>query len=151
MKINDYINSFVFDYFETYSYNREEQEGKYTGSDLLIDRTGEWHATAERKAVYEAGNQQVIIAILNRPEDFVLRFLCAPYYRDAIVFYNKTGEIVSVLNVCLSCCHMTDGKQDIEADYLIYDDLKRFFIACGHEVESPDKFYEDEIRKMRKK
>ncbi len=150
LKINEYIQSFDFDYFETYSFNREEIPGKYTGGELLVDASGAFHSTAELKRVHTSESKTMLVEILSRPVVQGLRMLCSPHYRDSIVFYSKDGKIARVLNVCLSCGHMIDGKQAIDADYMTYDDLKRLFIASGHEVEQPEYFFEKDFAKYKK-
>ena len=62
-------------------------------------------------------------------------WVCAPTYRDAIVFYDNGHNIVSTLNVCLDCQYMEIKMFDhISGDYKTYELLKRFFIDIGHEV-----------------
>ncbi len=61
--------------------------------------------------------------------------MCAPIYRDAIVFY-KDNKIVSTLNVCLSCEYMeTKMFKHVNADNETYKLFRQFFIDCGHHVE----------------
>ena len=77
-----------------------------------------------------------IISILQTPIHDIPRWLCAPYYRDALVFYSADNQIVSTLNICVSCQYMeTTMFNHINGDYKTYDLLKRFFIEIGHEVE----------------
>lgn len=124
----------------------------YTG--YLIDKEGEFHFSAEKTNTYRKGNTQIekLLEALNTPVNEVPMFLCAPEYRDAVVFYDASGKIVSVLNVCLSCAYMeTEMFHHINGDYETYDHLKRFFIKAGHKVEEPNKFYMDMINKMKQK
>ena len=66
-------------------------------------------------------------------------WMCAPEYRDAIVFYNSSGAIVSTLNICLSCQYMeTKMFHHVNADANTYELLREFFIELGHHVESSD-------------
>jgi len=63
--------------------------------------------------------------------------MCAPIYRDAIVFYKSSGEIVSVLNICLSCEAMAiDSSNQVVAGSGTYEMLKKYFKEIGHPVES---------------
>ena len=62
--------------------------------------------------------------------------MCAPIYRDAIVFYDLNKEIISTLNVCLSCEYMeTKMFNHINADVETYNLMREFFIGLGHKVE----------------
>ena len=66
-------------------------------------------------------------------------WMCAPVYRDALVFYDKDKKIISCLNVCLSCEYMQLYKNIyINADEKVYDLLRQTFINCGHEIEPKD-------------
>jgi hypothetical protein len=93
-----------------------------------------------------------LVDILSTEIIEIPNFLCAPIYRDAIVFYNSAHKIVSALNVCLECQYMeTKMFSHINGDYETYDLLKRYFIDIGHEVEEPTIFVYDEIKKLRAK
>ncbi len=64
-------------------------------------------------------------------------WMCWPVYRDAIVFYNESDQVIAILNVCFSCNHMADGGfAPVYADDKAYDQLKQFFIDLGHQIES---------------
>jgi hypothetical protein len=45
----------------------------------------------------------------------------------------------------------TEMNTYINADYETYDLLKRFFLDMGHDVEEPDHFIMDDIRKLQAK
>ncbi|MBS0031421.1 hypothetical protein ACTJJ0_23110 [Chitinophaga sp. 22321] len=120
----------------------------------LINDNGEFHSSSNRTNSFRHDDQKVDLlkrilrtAVIEEPH-----FLCAPIYRDGIVFYDATGKMVSSLNVCLECMYMeTAAFQHIRGDYETYDLLKRFFINIGHEVENPGYFIMDEINKQRAK
>lgn len=60
---------------------------------------------------------------------------CAPFYRDALVFYNKQDELVRVLNICFECFAMiTDAKIGVEADVATYQALRSYLAAAGHPI-----------------
>ncbi len=120
----------------------------------LIDENGAFHPSCNKINIFRHDDKKVdwLKQILRTPIVERPLFLCAPVYRDAIVFYDVAGNIVSSLNVCLECMYMeTAPFHHLNGDYETYDLLKRFFIAVGHEVENPDHFIMDEINKHKLK
>ena len=120
----------------------------------LINDKGQFHPSSKRTNTFLNGDPAIdrIKSILQTKINDIPRWLCAPIYRDALVFYNSDNEIVSVLNVCLSCQYMeTKMFNHINGDYETYDLVKRFFIDIGHEVEDPDHFVLDDINKLKSK
>lgn len=120
----------------------------------VIDGNGAFHPSCNKINTFRHDDKNVhwLRQILRTPVVERPLFLCAPVYRDAIVFYDVAGNIVSSLNVCLECMYMeTAPFHHLNGDYETYDLLKRFFIAIGHEVENPDRFIMDEINKHRLK
>ena len=78
----------------------------------ITDLNGNLGNTSEKISSFQRNSQDVIklnhileIKVIN-----LLSWMCLPIYRDAIVFYNKTGEIVSALNVCFECSYMEKDK-----------------------------------------
>lgn len=171
----DYIKELNFDYIETYSFNRlnplltveydelferrrderlsvsdmkrlEELDSLYNGLQLLIDENGTFHHSCERISTFQMDDPEVrrFRQIMQMEVIECLNMLCAPNYRDAVVFYSS-GKIISVLNVCLSCKHMTTGNQRLRADFEVYDLLKKFFLDNGHRVEEPQSFLMDQF------
>lgn len=124
-----------------------EEEEKFLTLDGLLDYTqylindsGAFHPSSKKTHTFLKGDLHVsrIISILQTPINDIPRWLCSPYYRDALVFYNADRQIVSALNICLSCQYMeTSMFNHINGDYKTYALLKRFFIEIGHEVEEP--------------
>jgi hypothetical protein len=126
----------------------------YKEWELLIDKNGNFHHSSEKMAVFQAHDPEVVrfTEIMNMEVIESFNTLCAPMYRDAIVFYESSGKIVSVLNVCLSCNYMTTGHQNLRADFEVYDLLNKFFFDIGHRVENPHKFdMNEKLRKMKAK
>lgn len=120
----------------------EELDRLYNGFELLIDESGTFHHSCERISTFQIDDPEVMRfkQIMQMEVIECLNMLCAPFYRDAVVFYDSSGQIVSVLNVCLSCKHMTTGNQRLRADFEVYDLLKKFFLDNGHRVEEPHFF-----------
>lgn len=105
----------------------------------LIDNTGRFHFSMERINTFQFDNEVVSLLknILFTKTTDVNNWMCAPIYRDAIVFYKSSGEIVSVLNICLSCEAMAiDSCNQVVADSSTFEMLRKFFKEIGHPVES---------------
>ncbi|MDR6734876.1 hypothetical protein [Sphingobacterium sp. 2149] len=105
----------------------------------LIDDTGRFHFSSQRTNTFICGNEEISLLkniLLTKTTNFN-NWMCAPIYRDAIVFYKSSGEIVSVLNICLSCEAMAiDSCNRVVADSSTYEMLRKFFKEIGHPVES---------------
>jgi hypothetical protein len=137
--------------------NLSEQEEIYLSelyelsgyTQYLINEKGQFHPSSKKTNTFQQGDPMVdrLTSILHTKIDDIPMWLCAPIYRDAIVFYNNSKEIISVLNVCLSCQYMETAMfKHINGDYETYDLLKRYFIDIGHDVEEPTKFIWDELK-----
>ena len=104
----------------------------------LIDDTGQFHPSSTKTNTFKATDPQINILkniLLTEIVD-VPSWMCAPIYRDAIVFYDKLNRIISTLNICLSCEYMeTKMFFHINGDNKTYDLLRQFFIELGHKIE----------------
>ncbi|OOQ61685.1 hypothetical protein BC343_01015 [Mucilaginibacter pedocola] len=77
-----------------------------------------------------------LLEALNIEAMKVYHWMCWPVYRDAIVFYKASGEIISVLHICFGCDHMTLGSnKDIIADNRCYEALRGIFLEIGHPIQ----------------
>jgi hypothetical protein len=106
----------------------------------LIDDNNQFHFSSKKTNTFASTDSKVDLLknILKTEIKEIPSWMCAPMYRDAFVFYDNRDNIVSVLNVCLSCEYMQTTKfNHIKCDYKTYELLKRFFIDIGHEVENP--------------
>lgn len=122
----------------------EEEESSYNELSYLLSpaqslsrKDGSFHPSAELISTFEKSDPMVskLISILQTEVVDVPYWMCAPVYRDALVFYKNPGKIVSILNVCLSCDHMeTQIHGNLDADSMTYQKLKEFFISIGHPV-----------------
>jgi len=120
----------------------------------LINGKGQFHPSAQKTHTFKSNDPIVerIKNILTTEIHEIPGWLCEPVYRDALVFYDTDNNIVSVLNICLSCQYMETSKFNyVNGDYKTYDLFKRFFIDIGHDVEDPTYFVSDDIDKMKLK
>lgn len=104
----------------------------------LINEDENIHWSAQKTNTFSSGNPIIekLKNILLVEGKNIPMWLCAPIYRDAIVFYRKENNILTTLNVCLSCEYMeTSLFNHINADEKVYELLRGFFIEIGHKVE----------------
>ncbi|WP_037574493.1 hypothetical protein [Sporocytophaga myxococcoides] len=113
-------------------------EELYGTTQYLLDDKGNFHIFSEKIAAFSATDNEVInlVRILQTKIREIPAWMCAPIYRDAIVFYDKNKKIISALNVCLSCEYIAINRhRNINADEETYKQLRQFFIDCGHKIE----------------
>jgi len=116
----------------------------------LINDDNQFHYSSTKTNTFISIDPKIELlkSILKTEIKDIPSFMCAPMYRDAFVFYDNGHNIVSVLNVCLSCQYMETTKfNHINGDYITYDLLKRFFIDIGHKIEDSEYFALDDIEK----
>jgi hypothetical protein len=161
-KSADYINELVFDYIETYSYRRGaeyeklEAEANLTSNlDILynrniVDKNGQFFPYSIKTNTFQHGHPIIdrIKQLLQLEISEHLQMLCAPEYRDAIIFYDHNHRIVSCLQVCLSCFFMKIENCELKADYKTYGFLKKLFLEIGHNVEDPEYCIIDDMEKQ---
>ncbi len=111
----------------------------YGVNKFLIDSCGHFHFSSQKISTHKKNNDAVndLIDALNIQITEKHDWMCAPFYRDAIVFYTNDNKMVCTLNVCLSCEHMQlDLNNHIDGDYKTYKLLRKFFVDCGHQIEN---------------
>jgi len=97
----------------------------------LINDKGKFHPSSTKTHTFKSTDPQIdrLKNILQTEVKDIPAWMCAPIYRDAIVFYDKLNRIVSTLNVCLSCEYMeTKMFSHINGDNETYDLLRQYFI-----------------------
>lgn len=107
---------------------------------FIIDKNGQFHPYSIKTHTFQHDHPTVdrIKEILRTEIEQSLAMLCEHIYREALVFYNSNHEVVSTLNICLSCLDLHSSTQpNIKADYKTFDYLKRLFLELGHHVENP--------------
>jgi len=152
-KSEDYINELVFDHIETYSFRGAGFEPTEYEHPYTIDKNGQFHPQSQKTNTFQHDHPiaEQIKQLLQIEIEEHLKFLCAPVFHDIIVFYDRNHQIVSVLNVCLSCFQMEVEKIQLKADYKTYGYLKRLFLELGHEVENPEYNIIDEVEALKLK
>jgi hypothetical protein len=121
---------------EVQHYN--ELDGLLGVTQYLINGKGQLHPSSQKVRTFDGKAPEVkrLKEILETEVVDIPLWLCAPVYRDGIIFYDKVGKIVSTLNVCLSCRYMELQRfVHLNADNQTYDQLKQFFLEVGHRVE----------------
>ena len=107
----------------------------------LIDDDNQFHYSSEKTNTFVSTDSKIELLknILRTEVKDIPAWMCSPMYRDAFVFYDIEDNIVSVLNVCLSCQYMETTKfNHINGDSKTYDLLKKFFIDIGHKVKNSE-------------
>lgn len=143
----DYIKNIDFEYVETYSFQQQayySDTNRNTGAiswydSRITDLKGNLNSSSEKISLFKRTSLDMIKLnhILETEVTNLPSWMCLPIYRDAIVFYNKAGEIVSVLNICFECSYIENDKGiNIDADESTYGLLKSFLTSKGHKIRS---------------
>jgi hypothetical protein len=115
-----------------------ELNGLLGFTQYLLTEKGQFHPSSKKTNTFKSDSPLAdkLRNILRTEIKDIPMWMCAPTYRDAVVFLDKENNIVTTLNVCLSCQYMETTKfNHIQGDFKTYDLLKEFFIDIGHEVE----------------
>jgi hypothetical protein len=110
----------------------------------LINEKGNFHYSAEKTNTFtkDSSQAQLLISILQTEIVEVINYRCPAVYRDAVVFYDTAGQIISVLDICLSCAHMHNRESGrLVADHETYTRLENFFRMAGHEIDYYDNLF----------
>jgi hypothetical protein len=105
----------------------------------LLNDEGQFHYSSNKINTFEKNDKNIdrIKNILQTEIVETPRWMCAPQYRDALVFFDSKSKVIATLNVCLSCQYMeTKMFNHIDGDNKTYELLKHFFIDIGHNVEN---------------
>src|SRR5688572_27568271 len=117
MTSKEFIEKLDFEFLETYSLLRRSTTNEKYANHLrgtkksLID-TGLPHPTAERTHILKKEDVrcQELLDVLSIEFKEQFDWMCAPIFREMVVFYDKDKNIVSLLNVCLSCDRVEDDN-----------------------------------------
>jgi hypothetical protein len=156
----DYINNLSFDYIETYSLRRgaEYEQLKAANRDLeynggIVNENGEFFPYSIKTHTFQHDHPTAIRIkeLLQIEIEAHLPMLCAPVFREAVIFYDRNNRIVSALNICLTCSYLQAEKLQLKADYKTYGYLKKLFLELGHNVEDPHYNIINDVEAMKKK
>ena len=109
------------------------------GLDLmpLTDSAGAFQITASPIAIIKSDSTDVaqIRRFLQQPVVNSFDWMCAPVYRDALVFYDAQDKAIGVLNICFGCDRMlTHMGEEVCADTATYQGLKQVLMHLGHSI-----------------
>ena len=163
MTTKDFVKKLDFEYIETFSLLRELETKDYVdglqakaktvqtdterrrlldltgrGTKKLLIETGTPHPTAQRTNIFKKLDPRTddFFSILS--EEYTQHYtpMCWPVFREMVVFYDKSNQIVSLLSICLSCDQIEDEDSNrIKTDFKVFDNLKRYFKDIGHKIE----------------
>jgi len=105
----------------------------------LVCEDGKLHPSREKTHCFnktDAITEQIINLLKIEAID-VPMWMCTPFYRDAVIFYDNNGVIVAALNICFSCEYMALGNyfQRVDADQKTYRLFRQLFVELGHQIE----------------
>jgi hypothetical protein len=123
---------------ETEKLRLEELDEKLNYVQYLISHKNEIHFSSIKTNTLIRSDPNfinIIEAFKIKPIN-IFDWMCAPTYRDAIIFYNENKQIISCLNICFSCEKMELQRfKNVIADSRTYIILKDLFIKLGHKIE----------------
>lgn len=144
-----YIKSFTFDYVETWSFNRVDDGTVSMYSHVTEETLHEPISKLTGTFKYDHPTAERIKEILLTEIEESMRFLCAPIYREALVFYDRNGKVVSLLSICLTCLDLHAAPHNnIRGDYKAFEWLRRLFQGLGHEIENPEYSIIEDIQRQ---
>jgi hypothetical protein len=143
MTSKKFVEQLDFDFLETYSLLRrnttdEKYANVYRGTIQSLIDTGLPHPTAEKTNTLKKEDlrTQELMNLLSIEFKEQFDWMCAPIFREMVVFYDTEKRIVSVLNICLSCDRVEDGNgNDVRTDAKVFAKLKEYFKNLGHNLE----------------
>jgi hypothetical protein len=116
---------------------QRQLESLTRGNYLLTEGLSAVHSTATQIAQlsHDSVEAQQIASAFGRSTAPLVASGCGPVYRDALAFYGKQHELLSVLNICFECQYMqTEAGLLIEADTATYNLLRQLLQQLGHPI-----------------
>lgn len=163
MTSGQFIENLDYQYIEIYSLLRLEETREYVeklyqqlkstndererkglldlsirGNQKLLHETGRPHPTAMRTNVFQCNHPKAkeLMDIFSIEYTEQNDWMCAPVFREMIVFYSKENEVKSILNICLSCDNVEDeNRNDLRTDFKVFNKLRTYFKSIGHQIE----------------
>ena len=105
-RIDDIINGLQFSYIEVFSIMRNPQSVIVSGKSRLFNKkNGRISNDAEKTHSFKRSDKLVhgLLKVLKIPYENHSDWMCAPIYRDAIVFRDENDQVVLPLNICFEC------------------------------------------------
>src|SRR5690242_18517651 len=111
--IRQYLDNLNYDFIETYSFKRgpklelrfKKNEFDIDDGALIVNNLGQFDSTADKIAIIakETVVFEEFVRIAGMPVRDIPSWMCAPFFRDALVFRRKDNQIVDTLNICFDC------------------------------------------------
>ncbi len=103
----------------------------------IFSSNGELNRSAE--LIYKSDKlsyfNDELIQILKIPFVNYEAWMCAPIYRDAILFFDFNNNLIDGVNICFECSNIANLKsKEILTDSISYQKLKKFLISLGHNI-----------------
>jgi hypothetical protein len=144
-----YFDKLDYEFIETYSFKRgsklELELGKkdfnLNGASYIMNTNGQFDATADKIATVRKGTNEneEINRIVSLPLTEVPSWMCAPFYRDALIFRTEDNQLIDTLNICFECSYMQDNQGNfIDADQKMYDELQSLLKSLGHNIQKDE-------------
>lgn len=149
-----YISNLDFAYCRTYSLRQADACEGDDYNQRIIDATGHMNAAAVlvRELEHTDPHCTILIASLQTEIEEEVLFLCAPVYRDAILFFTPQQHLIGGINICFSCDRIESINGDhIKTDFKTFKYLKQLLLSIGHPIEDPDHFTADEVLRLQQK
>jgi hypothetical protein len=147
--IQKYFDALDYEFIETYSFNRGPKfESQLMENNLymsglvsmpILNAFKQFNDTANRLAVIRKDTQEhyVLKNIISKQFVGKIDWMCAPFYRDALIFKTNDDQIAESLSICFECGHMQNSNGDyIQADEEVYTELKSLLKSLGHNIQN---------------
>ena len=105
----------------------------------IINSKGEIHKSTVQISKLKKGDRDLedIFEPLFLEMTNPIATMCAPIFRDAVVFYSDTNEINGILQICFSCLSIKNENEDyFDVDYEMFQKLKDKLVQIGHPIEN---------------
>jgi hypothetical protein len=164
MTSREFIENVNFKYFVTYSFQRTEESDMYEilfsrysndNNSLTEEEYRKLRSSSKRggfiftddnyihqmaELIYSSDNSSSandeLIEIMKTPFVDYDAWMCAPIYREAILFYDYKNQLIDGLNICFECCNVINLKRkNILTDRYVYERLKGFLESVGHRID----------------
>ncbi|WP_427454090.1 hypothetical protein [Litorimonas sp. WD9-15] len=119
------------------SFDNLDRKNTFYSQSMLFGTGERLNSSAVRtnRYAFDEPIAQRLMSILSIPYESHFDWMCAPIYRDAVVFRNQKNKIIMPLNICFSCTAMlVNDDTSIIADQKTFKSLKEFFIEIGHDI-----------------